>query len=409
MEGLSLLQKALQDKPIIISDRRYLHTHPGVGFDLKETKDYVAHKLQEIGIEPVFCGKAGLIAHIGGHKPGKVFLLRADMDALWLKEEAPVEFAATNGMMHACGHDMHTAMLLEAARLLKKCENTIPGTVKIMFQPAEELLEGARDMIQAGVLDNPRVDAGLMIHMLVNMPFETGTAIVASGGVSAPAADYFTIQVQGKGCHGASPNQGVDPITAAAHIILALQELHARELSPADDAILTIGSIQAGNAGNVIPDTTLLKGTLRSYDENLRQYLKKRMTDIAAHTAEAFRATATVTFGSGCPTLLNDASLSECTLSYIRELTGSARAYSTKELASMAQDNKISRNTGSEDFAYVSHQIPTVMVALAGGHPDHGFHLPLHHPGVCFDEDALSIGAAIYAHVAIRWLQDHSN
>lgn len=407
MEGTSLLQKALQDKETIISDRRYLHTHPGVGFDLQDTKTYVAQKLKDIGIEPTPCGKAGLVGLIGGKHPGKVFLLRADMDALPIAEEADVEFISTNGKMHACGHDTHTAMLLEAARLLKKQEDQIQGTVKLMFQPAEELLEGAADMIAAGVLNNPNVDAGLMIHVMANMPFTAGTAIVSSGGVSAPAADYFSIQIQGEGCHGSMPNLGVDPITVAAHIILALQEIHARELSPADDAILTIGSIQAGNAGNAIPDTAELNGTLRAYDEDVRVRLKTRMSEIAAHTAKAFHAEATVNFGSGCPTLLNDATLSECTLRYIRELIGFDKAYSTAKLAAQAEGGKVSKNVGSEDFAYVSHEIPTIMLALAAGHFDKGFSFPIHHPKVRFDEDALPVGAAIYAHVALRWLEEH--
>ncbi len=407
MEGTSLLQKALQDKETIISDRRYLHNHPGVGFDLKDTKDYVAQKLTEIGIEPIPCGKAGLIGLVGGKQPGKVFLLRADMDALPVKEEAKLEFSSANDNMHACGHDTHTAMLLEAARLLKEREQDIHGTVKLMFQPAEEILEGAADMIAAGVLDNPQVNAGLMIHVLVNMPFETGTAIVSSGGVSAPAADYFTIHIQGEGCHGSMPNLGVDPITVAAHIILALQEIHARELAPADDAVLTVGSIQAGEAGNAIPDTARLNGTLRAYDEEVREHLKTRMSEIANYTAKAFHATATVTFGSGCPTLQNDRELSECTLAYIRELTGHDKAYSTEELAALAQGGKVAKNVGSEDFAYISHKIPTIMLALAAGQPDKGFTFPLHHPEAQFDEDALPVGGAIYAHVAMRWLEEH--
>ncbi len=407
MEGTSLLQKALQDKPTIISDRRYLHTHPGVGFELQDTQEYVSQQLRNIGIEPIPCGKAGLIGLVGGINPGKVFLLRADMDALPITEEADVEFAAENGKMHACGHDTHTAMLLEAARLLKSREDKLQGTVKLMFEPAEEILEGSADMVKAGVLDNPKVNAGLMIHALVNTPFEAGTAIVASGGVSAPAADYFTIDIQGEGCHGSMPNLGIDPITVAAHIILALQEIHARELSPADDAVLTIGSIQAGDAGNAIPDTARLEGTLRAYDEDIRTHLKIRMQEIAGHTAQAFHATATVSFGSGCPTLVNDAELSACTLRYIRELNGSDKAYSTDELASLSGGGKVAKNVGSEDFAYVSHEIPTIMVALAAGNSDKGYHYPLHHPQVRFDEDALPIGAAIYAHVATLWLEEH--
>lgn len=406
METSTFLQDATKDKTLIISDRRYLHTHPGTGFEITDTKEYVAQKLQEMGIEPVPCGKAGLIGLIGGKIPGRVFLLRADMDGLPIREEADVDFASSNGNMHACGHDFHTAMLLEAARLLKQRENQIPGTVKLMFQPAEEILQGSADMMENGVLENPTVDAGLMIHLLVNMPFKTGTAIVTSGGVSAPAADYFTITVHGKGCHGAMPDMGIDPITAAAHIILGLQEILARELSLSDNAVLTIGSIHAGNAGNAIPDTAILSGTLRAYDDSTRNYLKTSMSRIVEHIAAAFQANAAVTFGNGCPTLLNDPDMSECTLRYIRELTGPENAFSTEELARLSSD-KTSRNTGSEDFSYISHAIPTIMIALAAGEPQKGYNMPLHHPRVQFDEEALPIGAAIYAHTAIRWLEEH--
>ena len=212
-----LLKEAESYKDLLVEDRRYLHTHPGTGFDIKDTVDYVRKQLEEMGYQPTNCGKAGLVALAGGKKPGKVFLIRGDMDALPMKEEAEVDFPSTNGNMHACGHDMHTAMMLGAARLLKAHEDEIEGTVKLMFQPAEEIFEGSHDMIEAGVLKNPDVDAALMIHVMAGLPVPAGTVISCDGGVSAPAADYFDIKVQGKGCHGSMPNKGVDPITASAH------------------------------------------------------------------------------------------------------------------------------------------------------------------------------------------------
>lgn len=408
MTNRNILDKVQKDYDQIIENRRYLHSHAEIGFELKETLSYVKQELEAMGYKPLSCGKAGLIALAGGKKPGKTFLLRADMDALPIKEEAPVDFAAKNGNMHACGHDMHTAMLLEAARILKAYEGEINGTVKLMFQPAEEILEGSRDMIANGVLEHPTVDAGLMIHVMTGMPLPSGAAIVCNGGISAPAADFFTINIQGKGCHGSMPWKGIDPITVSAHIILALQELLARELAPTEGTALTIGSVHAGEAANAIPDTAQLQGSLRTFDEEVRNCLKKRIVEIVSHIAASFRAEATVTFDSGCPTLQNDADLSDCTVKYIQELNGSQMAFTAGQLAAKA-GGKVSKNSGSEDFSYVSHQIPTIMLALAAGQPKDGYTYPLHHPQVEFDEKALPVGGAIYAYVALRWLEEHSS
>ncbi|MBP3485721.1 MAG: amidohydrolase, partial [Oscillospiraceae bacterium] len=202
METNTLLQEAEALRQTILADRRELHRHAETGFDLKKTLPYVKQQLTDMGLAPVECGKAGLTALVGGKRPGKVFLLRADMDALPIREEADVPFACQDGTMHACGHDLHTAMLLGAARLLKAHEDEIEGTVKLMFQPAEEIFEGSHDMIEAGLLEDPKVDAALMIHVMAGMPFPAGTVVVSAPGVSAPAADYFEIRVQGKGCHG---------------------------------------------------------------------------------------------------------------------------------------------------------------------------------------------------------------
>lgn len=407
MTGNDLIKEAEAYREQLTADRRYLHQHPETGFNLTETLDYVKKELTAIGYTPIECGKAGLTVLAGGKKTGKVFLLRGDMDALPIREEADVPFASQNGNMHACGHDMHTAMLLGAARLLKKHENEIFGTIKLDFQPAEEIFEGSKDMINAGLLEHPTVDAALMIHVTAAMPMAPGTAIVCDGGVSAPAADYFKIKIQGKGCHGSMPQLGIDPVTVAAHIITALQEIHARELALSDDAILTIGTIHGGNADNAIPDTVELGGTIRTYDEEVRSFLKERMEEIATGTAAAFRASAEVTFGSGCPTLLNDGDLSGCTVSYLRELLGPSAAFTAGQLAALSGNGKTVKATGSEDFAYVSHKVPSIMLALAAGQPEMGYCYPQHHPKVMFDESVLPIGSAIYAYTAMRWLEEH--
>ena len=407
MTSETLLQEAQKLEGQILAERRTLHRMPGTGFDIGDTLAYVKSELTSMGYRPVDCGKAGVVALAGGKKPGKVFLLRADMDALPIQEESGVEFASQNGRMHACGHDMHTAMLLGAARLLKAQEDEIEGTVKLMFQPAEEIFEGSHDMIEAGVLENPTVDAALMIHVMAGMPFPAGTVIVSAPGVSAPAADYFTIKVQGKGCHGSMPNTGVDPLTAAAHILIALQEIHARELAMDDRAVLTIGTMNAGTAANVIPDAVTMGGSIRTFDEETRAFIKERMTEIAQGTAKAFRAEAAVDFGSGCPTLVNDKDLSQCCGRYMKELLGPGKAFSVAELNAMGGGGQGSKSAGSEDFAYVSQAVPSIMLALAAGQPQKGYCYPQHHPMAKFDESVLSSGSAVYAYMALRWLEDH--
>jgi hippurate hydrolase len=405
MEAKELLKEAggLQEK--LVEMRRYLHAHPGTGFDLEETYGYVKNTLEQLGYEPKPCGRMGLVALAGGKKPGKVFLLRADMDALPMAEESGEAFASENGKMHACGHDMHTAMLLGAAKLLKEHEDEICGTVKLMFQPAEEIFEGSKDMIGAGLLDAPKVDAALMIHVMAGMPFPAGTVVVPAPGVSAPAADYFEIHVQGKGCHGSMPNTGVDPLVAAAHILIALQEIHARELGMGERAVLTVGTMHGGSAANIIPDTATMGGSIRTFDEETRDFLKRRLAEIAEGTAGAFRAEATVTFGSGCPTLDNDGELSERVFGYVTELFGGQKALSAAKL-SAAGGQKRSGTAGSEDFAYVSQKVPSIMLALAAGTPENGYTYPQHHPKVRFDEQVLADGSAVYAYSAMRWLQE---
>lgn len=385
------------DAARVIADRRYLHAHAETGFDLHDTFDYVWKQLKDIGLAPKKCGKCGIIADIG--TGDRCVLLRADMDALAIREEADVSFASTNGCMHACGHDLHTAMLLEAARLLKARENALPGRVRLMFQPAEEPLLGAADMLENGLLADVQMGAAFMLHVLTNLDLPAGTVIVSAPGVSAPAAGMFEICIQGKGCHGAMPHTGVDPVTIAAHTVLNLQQIQTRELSLTQPCALTIGMLQTGDSANVIPDRAVLRGSLRAFDDEAHQYLIRRVEEIAAGTASLFHGSAQTQMLGSAPTLLNDGKLSGVAVSALKELLGAERVLLSSELGGDTR-----KSSGSEDFAHVSHAVPSLMVALAAGRPKDGYAFPAHHPKAKFDENVLTVGAAVYAELALEAL-----
>ena len=388
----------------VVTDRRYLHAHAETGFDLTDAYDYVWKRLTEMGLAPRRCGKCGVIADIG--QGDRCVLLRADMDALPIREEADISFACRNGCMHACGHDMHTAMLLEAARILKDMENELPGRVRLMFQPAEELLLGAADMLANGLLDAIKPVAAFMIHVLTNLDLPIGTVIVSAPGVSAPAAGMFEIRIQGKGCHGAMPHTGVDPITVAAHTVLNLQQIQTRELSLTQPCALTIGMLQAGDTANVIPDRAVLRGSLRAFDEETHQYLIRRVEEIICQTATLFHASAEVEMLGGCPTLVNDERLSASTLTALRELLGPDKALLSSDLGNGSPGGSdAAKSSGSEDFANITHEVPSLMVALAAGRPQDGYDRPAHHPKTRFDEAALPVGAAVYTAMALQALR----
>lgn len=398
--GKSIIKQAQGLQKKLIEYRRYLHANAEVGFELKKTLGFVEKTLRKMGYTPQKCGRAGLVVTVG--KPNTrrgAFLLRADMDALPLQEETSLPYACKCGNMHACGHDMHTAMLLGAARVLKDREKELNGQIKLLFQPAEEILEGSVDVLKSGVLSAPKVRAAMMLHVMTATELPTGKAVVASGGVSAPAADFFTVRVQGKGCHGSMPHKGVDALTTAAHIVIALQEISAREIPASEPFVLTVGALQAGNAGNVIADTSEIKGTMRCFDEGLRTRVKKRIEEVSSHVAKAFRGSAETVFTSGCPTLVNDERLSNFTVRTLQALFGQENAFPSSAFGGRKDVG------GSEDFAYISHEVPSVMVALGAGEKGKGYDYPLHHPKASFDENALWIGSAIYAQTAIEWLK----
>ncbi len=375
----------------IIKDRRYLHKNAETGFELHKTIDYVTKRLGEIGCSYSKCGKAGIKAVIGRPNTGGTILLRADMDALPFPEETDLPYHSQNGNMHACGHDLHTAMLLGAAQLLKNHEQELEGQVILMFQPAEETLEGAKDMIESGILKDPKPDCGVMIHVITELPIPTGTLILPKPGEGATAVRYFEIHLNGIGCHGASPHTGVDPITAASHLVIALQEIQSRELSASQKATLTIGAFNGGTAPNAIPAEVILKGSLRSNEEKTADYIKKRLEEMTESVAKTFRCNAIIKYTAECPVFQNNKTL-------IKDISKILQENKTLQIK-QAEDNS---GGGSEDFALVSQIIPSAMLVLTAGAHEDKYKYPQHHPMAEFDEQVLPLGAAIYAKIAIE-------
>lgn len=391
--------KALQEE--IRTNRRYLHQHAEISLDLPETKAYVKEKLIEMGYEPIDCGKSGVVALAGGKKPGKTFLIRGDMDALPILEEADVDFKCTNGSMHACGHDTHAAMMLGAAKILKQNEDDICGTVKLMFQPGEETFLGAKEMIENGVLQNPDVNAAMMIHIGSAMPMKTGTIMMAGPGVGTAAYDGFKIHIQGKGCHGAMPNMGVDPINVACHIHLALQSINSRELAPDTTAVLTIGIMKSGSAPNILPDKAVMEGTIRTFEEETRVMMKKRMKELVELTAKAHNAEATVEFVNGCPSTVTDKALHDMFKKLGRELMPEGQFIAAEDMPGSG------RMAGSEDFGFICEKVPSTVFWLVAGSPAEGYTFPGHHPKAKFDDDVLYYGSALYSFLSMKWLEEN--
>ena len=286
-------ESALKIQDELVAIRRHLHQNPEVGCNLPNTTKFVMDKLTEWGYEPKEIAPSAVKAVIGGKKPGKVFLIRGDMDGLPMEEHSGEEFASTNGCAHACGHDLHTTMMLGAAKLLKEYEDEIEGTIVLMFQPGEEIFKGAQSMLDGGILENPKVDAALGAHVFNGDGMDVGKVYMLNG----PA-------VHGKGSHGALPQLSIDPVNVAAHIHTALQEIIAREVNPGATCVMTIGDLTAGTANNIIPPTARLRGTVRSFSPEDRKLMVQRLPEVCEYIAKAFRATAEVKWDYNIPPMI---------------------------------------------------------------------------------------------------------
>lgn len=391
---MNYYERALELKDEVISHRRFFHTNAEVGLNMPKAVEYVMEKLTSYGIQAEKCGH-GVTATIG--KGGKCILLRADMDALPMPEQSGEEFACPTGTeAHACGHDFHAAMLLGAAKMLKENEASLNGTVKLMFQPAEETFEGSRDMIAAGILDSPKVDVALAYHVSPGkMPM--GLVMYNSNSTMMFSVDGFRITIQGKGAHGAYPHTSIDPINIGVHIHLALQELIAREADPNAACVLTIGKFSAGAAANIIPDTAVLEGTLRTNNAKEREKLVKRIKEVAELTAAVYGGGVEVEALSSVPPLVCDATLTNEIIGYMRELS----------IPGFSEYPGISASA-SEDFASIAEKVPSTFMYLSAGFLDERGEYSAHHPKVRFNEEVCPVGASCLAHCAEQWLKNHS-
>ena len=391
MDIQELRREAQTMQPQLTADRRRLHRNPEAGAVLPETVAYVKGRLTEMGYHPQELG-GGLTATVTGTDTGRCILLRADMDALRGQEQSGLSFRSENGCMHACGHDMHTAMLLGAAQLLMQHRQELTGTVKLVFQPDEEGFTGAKAMLAAGVLQAPAPSEALALHVHSGTP--SGTVLCGSGTFMA-GCTLFRITVRGKGCHGAMPETGVDPINIAAHIYLALQALTAREISAKEPAVVTIGHFQGGQAPNIIPEEAVMEGTIRTFDRELSARIMERIRVIAENTAAAFRGSATVEEIASAPPLVNDPALMEQVSGWAEELAGKERVYRLDQ-----------GGMGSEDFASFTYELPCAYLLLGAGTPqeDPRYGKPMHNEAVVFNEDVLPIGAALHTLFALRML-----
>jgi amidohydrolase len=385
-------QKAKAYTPHVIELRRYFHQHPELSYQEYNTAARVAEELRQLGLEPVPIATTGVIAEIRGKNPDKkTIALRADMDALPIEEKNNVPYKSVHpGVMHACGHDVHTASLLGTARILTDLRQHFEGTIRLIFQPGEEKNPGGASLlIAAGALQNPQPSCIIGQHVFPLLP--AGMAGFRSGQYMA-SSDEIYITVIGKGGHGAAPELSVDPVVIAAHLIVALQQIVSRKASPKQPSVLTFGRLTAAGATNIIPDKVEMAGTFRTLNETWREQALKEIKKMAVGLAESMGATCEVTISRGYPCLKNDVQLTE-------RLRQAATLYLGKENVA---DLDIAM--GSEDFAYYSQLIPATFYRLGTRNEQRGLTSYVHTPTFDIDEDALTTGMGLMAWLALSEL-----
>ena len=398
-QGIHQLVRKLSEQlaPTVIEWRRDFHANPELSNREERTARVVAQHLREMGIDEIETGVAhhGVVALIRGAKPGPTVALRADMDALPIEEKTGLQYASKNkGVMHACGHDVHTAVLLGTAQVLIKIRDQLPGTVKLIFQPAEEgtpLGEdgGARMMVDQGVLENPKVSAIFALH--INPELDTGK-IAYRTGVFLASVDRFHVTVTGKQSHGAMPWQGVDPIVATAHVITAIQTIASRRIDARDPVVVSVGIIRAGQAWNIIPAEVVLEGTIRAHDTEVRRQAAQEFHRIVEQTASAHGATAKIEFSDYGPTVWNDPELGARMTPTIERAVGEGNLVEGEPMM------------GGEDFAHYAQKVPGFFMFLGVHDPCSQTVHALHTPYIVADESALPIGVQAMTLLAVDYL-----
>lgn len=369
--------------------RREFHMYPETSWNEKRTSKRIKDELEKIGISYQEYADTGVAAVIEGSSTGKTVALRADMDALEVEEKTDLEFKSKNkGIMHACGHDGHTAMLLGTARALYQIKDQLAGRVKLIFQPAEEMVQGAAKMVEEGVLED--VDAIMGIHLWADLP--TGKINVEAGPRMA-SGDYVIVEFTGKGGHGSMPHQAVDPIVMASSFILDSQAIISREIDSLDPVVLTFGKIKSGSRFNVIPDKAEIVGTLRCFSEKTRVQASKAIKRYAEKTAKAYRGEAKVTIKKGTPPTINDQKTAEIAQS------------AAKKTAAAEDIIVMDKVTGSEDMAYYLREVPGVIAFVGAGFENEDKNYPHHNSKFKINEDSLKIGTALYFNFVIEFLE----
>ena len=380
--------------PDLVAIRRDLHGHPELAFEEVRTSGIVAQRLRALGLEvQTAVAKTGVVGLLRGGKyqaGAKTLAIRADMDALPIHELNEIDYRSqVDGKMHACGHDGHTSIALAVATLLSKHRQELHGNVKFIFQPAEECVDGARLMIEEGVMDD--VDGVIGLHLISNHP--AGLVGVRTGSIFA-GADRLVFNVHGKGGHAAMPERAVDPIVIAAHITTALQTLISRETSPFSPAVITITTINAGSAFNVIPEGAVMRGGVRSFTPEHRAYLLQRIEEVAQGVASALGGSCTVEIPNSCPPCINDAAMAEMVQKAAVASVGEENVSSDTEVMT----------TGSDDMAYFLQSAGGCYFIVGAGNEEKEAHYPHHHPRFNIDEDALPIGVEVLTRAALDFL-----
>lgn len=374
--------RALQSQ--LVTWRRQLHQKPELAFSECLTAELIAQNLKKMGIDFMSeIAQTGIVATIKSPYPGPVLAIRADMDALPIFEENEVDYRSQHdGKMHACGHDGHIAIALGTAYYLSQHRDTFRGTVKMIFQPAEEGPGGAKPMIEAGVLNNPDVDAIIGLHLWNNLPL--GTVGVRNGALMA-AVETFRVLIQGKGGHGAMPHQTVDSIVVGAQIVNALQTIVARNINPIDSAVVTVGKFHAGSANNVIADTAILEGTVRYFNPIYEDYFKQRLISIIQGVCQGTGATYELDYEQLYPPVINDAQMAEL-----------VRSVAVEVIETPAGIVPECQTMGGEDMSFFLQKVPGCYFFLGSANSEKGLAYPHHHPRFDFDETALAMGVEIF-------------